>query len=207
MKRYVWVIAVCVLSGCLAAGDIREVRSEQDGVTVTEMNQIGVAQSKDGKSSRIQIGLVHSSLMKPSEMYLKAYVDRRGVEGNDILDKDSLTINVDGQLIVLSPIDIVRRSDKAVDSNVSPDGLPRSHRIYSITQQMLEQMIKGKKVSIQISLAKELLDEELPDAVEGSARLALQKYYEYLYADPSVKRKQKVKEIFSEELTPNRSNY
>lgn len=207
MRWYLWIMTISVLTGCLAAGDIRETRSEQDGVTVTEMNQIGVAQSKEGKSSRILIALVHSSLMKPSEMYLKAYVDRRGLEGNDILDKDSLTINVDGSLIVLSPIDIVRRSDKSVDSNVSPDGLPRSHRIYSITQQILEQMIKGKKVSIKISLAKEVLDEEMPDAVEGSARLAMQKYYEYLYADPSVKQKRKAKESLAEESTPNRSIY
>jgi hypothetical protein len=177
--------------GCITAGEIRETRSAHDGVTVVEMNPVNIASIQDEMTSKIKIGLVRSSMMKPSEIYMKVFIARDNDE-NMILDQDSLSLDIDDLKIALLPVDIVRRKDKISASSTSRNTQFSSiFRIYAISQDILEKLLNGKKVAIKVVLKNGVIEGDFSGRSGEFAKQHVQKYYDYLYVPGARKIEEK----------------
>lgn len=142
MKLTFLALSLISLSGCATLvpnmpGNVSVNESKFDGRKEITSNP---GWCTTGMSGSLQIGLFKSSSMKPDEVYLVGQV----IKIDNIEAKDSLAINIDGEITKFSSTD--ERTAIALGDQ------PHSSRMYLTDMSFVRKFMAGKNVQARITL-------------------------------------------------------
>ena len=174
---------VSILMGCVSMdmpGNISERVSGFDKTKEIVMEPAWLISD----SSPVKLGLYKTSKMDTDKAVLTVVV--KGAY--NFSDKESLLINIDGNILTLEPIDLV--TNLQLDSGVynSVASIPPanwSSKRYEITKDLIKRLIEGKEVWFKVNLSKDYAEGRFSQDNPMSARPAFKDFYKKVWESNS----------------------